>query len=102
MKDLRKAFERHVLRWAKVKGVQWSGCPAYQADGKIFTLLINDGVIVAKLSGAEQDELMRLENVAIFEAGDKSVRNWIRFSLNNKKDLRQIMPFVKRNYQAAF
>lgn len=101
MKDLRVAFDRYVLRWAKVKPAKMFGCPVYEAGGRLFALLVNGGVIVAKLSSAEQEEVLRLKKATLFKSGRKLVRNWLRFSLSEKKDLKQIMPFVKRSHQAA-
>jgi len=77
------------------------GCPCYQAKGKLFAFLVTNGVVITQLQQVDRDELASQHQTTFFQAGKKIVKNWIRLSIKNKKDLDSVMPFVKKSYEEA-
>jgi hypothetical protein len=100
-KELRLALEAEVLNWPHVSTKKMFGCPCYQAKGKLFAFLVTNGVVITQLQQADRDEMSRQHQTSFFQAGKKTVKNWIRLSIKNKKDLDSVMPFVKKSYEEA-
>jgi hypothetical protein len=100
-KELRLALEAEVLNWPHVSTKKMFGCPCYQAKGKLFAFLVTNGVVITQLQQADRDEMSRQHQTAFFQAGKKTVKNWIRLSIKNKKDSDSVMPFVKKSYEEA-
>jgi predicted DNA-binding protein (MmcQ/YjbR family) len=101
-KDLRLAFEDKVLQWPQVSSKKMFGCPCYQANGKLFAFFVTKGVVITQLTQSEREELSRQQQTTFFQAGKKIVKNWVRVPVKNKRDLGQIMPFVRKSYESAF
>ncbi len=100
-KDLRLAFEEKVLTWEKVSTKKMFGCPCYLANDKLFAFLVTKGVVITQLNQNEREELSSQHQTTFFQAGKKIVQNWIVFSIKNKRELDQIIPFVKKSYEYA-
>ena len=102
MKDLRLAFEEKVFKWPQVKTNKMFGCPCYQVNGKLFSFLVTGGVIITRLTEEERTALSHQFQTSPFQAGNKSVRNWTRVTLKSKRELNQIIPFIKKSYNSIF
>ncbi len=100
-KPLRLGFEEKVLRWPQVSTRMMFGCPSYQANGKLFAFLVTNGIVITQLAQADRDRISRQYNITSFKAGKRTVRNWVRLSIESKLDLIRIMPFVRKSYQSA-
>ncbi|WP_287582812.1 TfoX/Sxy family protein [Candidatus Borrarchaeum sp.] len=101
MKDLRLAFEEKVLKWKQIDIKKMFGCPCYQSNGKLFVFLVTKGIVITKLDKKEKEILSQQFSTTPFKAGKKTVHNWARIPINRKKDLDQIMPFVRKSYDRA-
>jgi len=99
--DLRLALEKRILRWRGVGTKQMFGCPCYQANSDLFAFLVTGGIVVTCLSEADRATLSRWPGTGVFQAGKKTVRHWVRIPIRDSADLDQVMPFVRRSYQAA-
>jgi len=100
-KDLRKAFEGRVLRWAEVSTKKMFGCPCYQARGKLFAFLVTNGIVITQLAGTDREALSKRYPTSAFRAGKKTVPRWVRLSLKKSRDMDGLIPFVRKSYEAA-
>jgi hypothetical protein len=100
-KELRQKLERKILRWRGVGTKTMFGCPCYQANGDLFAFLVTRGIVVTRLGEADRVTLSRSQGTGFFQAGKKEVRNWVRIPIRDTADLDQVMPFVRKSYQAA-
>ena len=100
-KDLRLAFEEKVLCWPQVSTKKMFGCPCYQSNGKLFTFLVTNGIVITQLAQADRETLSRQHQTTFFQAGKNFVQRWVRLSIKNKGDLDRIMPFVRKSYESA-
>ena len=100
-RDIRLTFEEQVLGWARVIKKKMFGCPCYKVDEKLFTFLVTKGVVITKLGENDRQVVSRQYQTTPFQAGKKTVRNWIKIQIENKSDLEKIMPFVEKSYNNA-
>ncbi len=77
------------------------GCPCYQANGKLFVFLVTKGIVITKLDNEEKKILSQQFLTTPFKTGKKTVQDWARIPINSKKDLDQIIPFVRKSYDRA-
>ena len=101
MKDLRLVFEEKVLKWEQIDTKMMFGCPCYQANGKLFVFLVTRGIVITQLDKEDKETLSQQFPTTPFKAGKKTVQHWARVPINSKKDLNQIMPFVRKSYDRA-
>ena len=100
-KQLRLAFEEKILNWPQVSKKIMFGCPCYKTNEKLFAFLVTKGLVITKLNEAQREQLSNNYDVAFFQAGKKTVRNWVKIPINKKQDLDELMPFVKNSYDNA-
>ena len=98
-KDLRLALEKEVLSWAHVSTKKMFGCPCYQAKGKLFVFLVTNGIVITKLEPDDKKELSNQRQTSFFQAGKKTVKNWVKLSVKGTEELDTIMPFVRKSYE---
>ena len=77
------------------------GCPCYRANKKLFAFLVDDGVVITLLSDGDRKRISSSQPTGFFRAGKKVVRTWVRADVNVVSDLKGVMPFVRKSYQAA-
>ena len=75
------------------------GCPRYKANGKLFTFLVTNGLVIVNLSQTDREELSRQFQTTPFQAGKKRITKWPHMPLKTATDLEQIMPFVQKSYE---
>ncbi len=100
-KELRLKFEEEFLSWPKVSKKTMFGCPSYSADNKLFTFLITNGIVITSLSQSDRDKLFIKHQSKSFVAGKRTIRKWSMVSVNNLREMNEIIPFVKRSYALA-
>jgi len=100
-KKLRTAFEGEILNWPEVSTKKMFGCPCYQARGKLFAFLVTHGIVITQLAGTDREALSKRYPTSAFRAVKKTVPRWVRLSLKRQKDLDQLIPFVRKSYNAA-
>jgi hypothetical protein len=99
-KELREAFEKELLKLPQVDYKKMFGCPCYLAKGKMFAGLVTKGIVITKLTTLEREELKKIRVTKPFVAGDKIIKSWITIEIT-PKDLKEIMPYVKKSYNRA-
>lgn len=62
------------------------GCPGYQAAGNLFAFLVNEGVVLTKLSAEGQETLWAQHATEPFGAGDHVVKKWVVALADNDTD----------------
>jgi len=100
-KELRLALEAEVLNWPHVTIKKMFGCPCYQAKGRLFAFLVTNGVVVTRLQQADRGKLSSQHQTSFFQAGKKTVKNWIKISIKNLEQLDSLILFIRKSYEAA-
>ncbi len=100
MYEVREALEREILRWPEVSMREMMGCLTYFRGKKFFALLVTKGIVITRLS---EDDRTRLSKMGgeVFKMAGKTVKTWTRMKLGKPKDLKDILPYVKKSYEAA-
>jgi predicted DNA-binding protein (MmcQ/YjbR family) len=100
-KDLRIVLEKKILRWPYVNTKKMFGCPCYKAKERLFAFLVTSGIVITQLKKKDREQLSDQLETAVFQAGKKRVRIWIRVHLKNKKELEQMIPYIRKSYNVA-
>ena len=101
-RDLRLALEKEILSWAEVTEKKMFGCPCYQVKGRLFAFLVTKGIVITQLSADDKEKLSSQHQTSFFQAGRKTVSKWIKIPLKGKRDLEELMSFVRKSYDEAF
>ncbi len=100
-KELRRAFESGIIRWPRVDSRKMFGCPCYLANGKLFAFLVTKGIVITGLAQSDREKLSRLRSTTPFHTGGKIIASWSMVPVEDGGDLDEIMPFVRRSYEAV-
>jgi len=100
-KELRLAFEEKILSWNQITKKIMFGYPCYKTNEKLFAFLVTKGLVLTKLNQAQREELSEKYDTSYFQAGKKTVRNWLKITIIKKTELDQLMSFVKKSYDNA-
>ncbi len=98
---LREALEPTLLGWDGVTVQPLYGCPAYQVEGYLFAFLVDGGIVLAHLPQAERENLSRRYEVSEFQAGERIIPHWLLVRVEQPRMLHQLLPFVRRSYEAT-
>ncbi len=99
MAEIRKAFDEEVLKWKGVRSRPMMGCLCYFYERKFIGFLVTNGIVIMKLSEEDQARLKKIGGKPFEMAGQKG-RLWVT-PLEGVRDVRSVMPFVKKRYEAA-
>lgn len=99
--NIRKELEQEVLQWPGVAAKPMMGCLCYFHGRKFFAFLVTKAVVITKL--AEEDRVVVSKELAgtPFEGYRKSVKAWIRVPLKGPRDVKSVLPFVRKSYEAT-
>lgn len=100
MADIQKAFDFEVLKWKDVVSRQMMGCLCYLRKRRFVCFLVTDGIVVVKLSEKDQADLKNKLGGKPFEMAGKTGRMWTT-PLKSSKDVKQVLPFVRKRYEEA-
>src|SRR5213593_1097563 len=100
MADIQKAFDSEVLEWKGVTSKPMMGCQCYFHGRKFICFLVTDGIVLMKLSDKDQDALKNRFGGKPFEMAGQTGRLWVT-PLKGPRDVRSVMPFVRKRYEAA-
>ncbi len=100
MAEIRKTFDEEVLQWKGVRSRPMMGCLCYFYERKFIGFLVTNGIVIMKLSEEDQAHLKKMGGKP-FEMAGQTGRLWVT-PLNRVRDLRSVMPFVKKRYQSLF
>ena len=98
MADIQKAFDSEVLEWKGVISKPMMGCQCYFRGRKFICFLVTDGIVLMKLSDEDQDALKTRFGGKPVEMAGQTGRLWVT-PFKAQKDLKQVMPFVKKRYE---
>ncbi|MBW6516992.1 MAG: TfoX/Sxy family protein [ANME-2 cluster archaeon] len=101
MKGLRLAIEEVLLEWEAVSTKKMFGSPCFLAGGKMFCLLVTKGIVITKLDPHDRDELSGKYQSAPLVAGNKIIQTWVRLPMEKSGDLHELLPFIRKSYEAA-
>ena len=97
MAEIRKIFENEVLKWKGVTSKPMMGCLCYFYNRKFIGFLVTNGIVLMKLSEKDQKEVKEKFGGKPFEMAGQTGRLWVT-PLNASKDVRSVMPFVRKRY----
>ena len=97
MAEIRKMFEAEVLEWKGVTSKPMMGCLCYFYNRKFIGFLVTDGIVLMKQSEKDQKEVKERFGGKPFEMAGQTGRLWVT-PLNGPRDVRSVMPFVKKRY----
>jgi len=100
MVEIRKMFETEVLAWKGVSSRPMMGCLCYFYNRKLIGFLVTDGIVLMKLSEKDQTSLKEKFGGKPFEMAGQTGRLWVT-PLKGPKDVRPVMPFVRKRYEEA-
>ena len=98
MADIQKAFDSEVLEWKGVTSKAMMGCQCYFRGRKFICFLVTDGIVLMRLSDNDQEAMKTRFGGKRFDMAGQSGRLWVT-PLKTAKDLKQVMPFVKKRYE---
>ncbi len=101
MAGIREQLEKSVLRWPGVSSKEMMGCLCYFRGSKFFAFLVTGGMVITKLP--EDGRMVLLERLRgeAFEMACRTVKTWVKVPLDKPSDVRAVLPYVKKSYQAA-
>jgi hypothetical protein len=77
------------------------GCPCYQANGKLFALVVKGGIVLTRLSDADRALLIHQLVGAPFQPDQKTVQAWLQITVQNKVELKPFLAYIRKSYDAA-
>ncbi len=101
MVKIRKALENEVLKWPGVTRKEMMGCLCYFRGRRFFAFLVTGAIVLTKLSEEDRTRLSGQVSTKPFEMSGRTSRTWVRVELGNPRDLRPILAYVKKSYEAA-
>jgi|SRR5437660_6239374 len=100
MGQIRDELEEEILQWSGVSTREMMGCLCYLHDKNMIAFLVTDGIVISKLSEQEQKDLSKVSSQMPFKMGGKTIRKPV-WELRTRDNLRTILPFLKKSYQAT-
>jgi hypothetical protein len=100
MGEIRDELEKEILQWPGVSSREMMGCLCYFHGKKMIAFLVTDGIVISKLSEQEQKDLSKLSKKVSFKMSGKTIRKLV-WELKTLKNLKTILPFLKKSYQAS-
>ncbi len=98
MAGTRKTFEAEVMKWKGVVSKPMMGCQCYFYNRKFICFLVTNGIVLMKLSEKDQTILKEKFGGKPFEMAGQTGRLWVT-PLKEPKDVRSVMPFVRKRYK---
>ena len=101
MRAVRAALEAAMRAWPGVAPKEMMGCLCYFRGKKFFAFLVTDGVVLTKLSEVDRAKLSSQVESKPFEMAGRTASVWIQVQAKRPEDLRPVLPYVRKSYQAA-
>lgn len=99
--DLRQIFEAEVRAWPKVTARKMFGCPCYQANGKLFALVVSGGIVITHVSAEDREILITKFLARPFQPEQKTIQAWLQVPAQFKSEITKLLPYLQKSYQAA-
>jgi len=101
MRDVRSRLESDILKWPGVKSKEMMGCLCYFRGKKFFAFLVTNGIVITKLAKENRAALSQTSDSRPFEMAGKTASNWVQLPLRGPDELRPLMSYVRKSYEAA-
>jgi len=101
MQDIRKTLEGSIMKWPGVARREMMGCLCYFRGKKFFAFLITKGIVITKLAREDRAKLSEQAASKPFEMAGRTVSTWIQVPLRKPGDLKPVLSYVRRSYDAA-
>ena len=101
MAGVRAALEADLMTWPGVKAKEMMGCLCYFRGKKFFAFLVTDGLVLTKLDKDGRSQLAAAVASKPFEMSGRTASSWLQVSVKKAGDLRALMPYVRKSYDAA-
>ncbi len=101
MKDVRETLEADILKWPGVVSKEMMGCLCYFRGNRFFAFLVTNGIVLTKLAKEDRSKLSNRVGSKPFEMSGRTASSWVQVTVKKPGDLRAVMRYVKRSYQAA-
>ena len=101
MDPIKEAFEADVLLFRDVNARRMMGCPCYMAGNKMFATIVDDAIVITKLDEEDRTRLEAEQGAGPFTHGTKIMSKWSKVPIEGEEDLRDVLPYVKKSYEAA-
>lgn len=98
---LRSAFDDEVLDWPDVTSRKMFGCPAYRVNGTLFALVIDQGIVLTKLTEIDHQTLPRQFGAKQFQSGRQTIKRWLVLPINDLNALEPALPAIYKSYEIA-
>ena len=100
MREIQDELEREILNWPGVSSKEMMGCLCYLHGKNMIAFLVTDGIVISKLSEQETNNLSKMSKRTAFKMSGKTFRKPV-WELKTRENLRTILPFLKKSYQAT-
>lgn len=100
--DFMSVFGEEVLSWPQVTSKFMFGCLAYLAKGKLFAFVQNESIVLTCIDDEAREELTAGHEAFAFESSGKTVGGWLQVVISDESELTDILPYVRKSYEAAF
>ena len=101
MRRVRATLESDILNWPGVASKEMMGCLCYFRGKRFFAFLITGGVVVTKLAMEDRAALSQTAKSKPFEMAGRTASSWVQCALKGPADLRPLMPYIRKSYDAA-
>lgn len=101
MSEVRVKLESDILKWPGVASKEMMGCLCYFRGKKFFAFLITNGIVITKLMTEDRATLSQTVKSKPFEMAGKTASSWVELALKRPADLRPLMPYIRKSYEAA-
>ena len=99
---IRHALEGEVLRWPDVRSKKMFGYPACLVEGRIFALLVPEGVVLTRLNERERGEITtRFPAAHPFVGHGQPIPSWVEVPIKRPGDLSPLLPYLRKSYEQA-
>ena len=99
--EMRAIFEKEVLGWSRVSKRTMFGCPSYLADGKLFSFLVTNGIVITQIRLRDREEINKVFETEPFTVGEREITRWLRVTVENPEKVKRLMRLVRKSYQFA-
>ncbi len=101
MAERKTELDNRILQWPEMSTSVMFGCPGYRAYGRLFAIVIDDGIILTKLPDSTREKLLESKVCAVFKTERGTVKNWLAFPFEDISAIEFFLPYLKESYDNA-
>lgn len=100
--EIRLELEKHVLDWPDIIPKKMFGHHCYQSNRKLFAFIESNSIVITKLPKTERENIPKKYEAIHYQSGNRNIKHWIRFPVNNLDDINNIIPYMKKSYESTY